>query len=289
MNTVFNYQQSTKDVENISAGFAISKLEQMQIQERLFTKPPGKINHFEIIWLKKGNTALQINDVDIDFAESNLYIITPGNSREYTSFTGVEGYCISFTAEFILLFDERYETRYSWADKYLKLTSILIEEEMQDDLDIIVKKMMTEYSNYFNQRQELLKALLNIFILYFSRNVQQIGSDNFLSREDELVRRFLKLRKENFLTKKMVSDYAGMLCVSANYLNRTVKKITGFTASYHIQQEIIIAAKKLAFRAGVNMKEIAYHLGFETPAHFSKFFKNNCGVNFTDFKKGIRG
>jgi len=37
----------------------------------------------------------------------------------------------------------------------------------------------------------------------------------------------------------------------------------------------------------MSMKEIAYHLGFDNLAHFSKFFKNNCGVNFTAFKKGL--
>jgi AraC-like DNA-binding protein len=35
------------------------------------------------------------------------------------------------------------------------------------------------------------------------------------------------------------------------------------------------------------MKEIAYSLGFDNLAHFSKFFKSNSGVNFTDYKKGI--
>ena len=83
----------------------------------------------------------------------------------------------------------------------------------------------------------------------------------------------------------MVSDYAGQLCVTPNYLNRTVKKVTGFTASHHIQQQIILEAKRKAIYSSVSMKEVAYYLGFDNLAHFSKFFKNNCGMNFTDFKK----
>jgi AraC family transcriptional regulator, transcriptional activator of pobA len=287
MKSVFSYQPLAAEVENIAAGFAISTLEQLHAAERLIGKQPGKISHFEIIWVKKGNTALQVNDENIDITERNLYIITPGNSREGISFTGVEGYYISFTTEFIFLLEERYETRYSWTDKYLNITAIAIEEEVQHELDVIVKKMMREYSNYFNQRQELLKALLNIFILYFSRNVQQMDSCNFQSREDELVKGFMQLLKNHIASKKKVSDYARTLFVTANYLNRVVKKATGFTASYHIQQEIIRAAKKHAGRSGTNMKQIAYQLGFETPAHFSKFFKNICGVNFTAFKKGM--
>jgi AraC-like DNA-binding protein len=33
------------------------------------------------------------------------------------------------------------------------------------------------------------------------------------------------------------------------------------------------------------MKEVAYSLGFEDIAHFSRFFKNTAGMNFTDFRK----
>jgi AraC-like DNA-binding protein len=83
----------------------------------------------------------------------------------------------------------------------------------------------------------------------------------------------------------MVSDYADDLCVTPNYLNRTVKKTTGYTASHHIQQQIILEAKRQATYFSTSMKRIAYNLGFDNLAHFSKFFKHNCGMNFTDFKR----
>ena len=83
----------------------------------------------------------------------------------------------------------------------------------------------------------------------------------------------------------MVCDYASVLSVSPNYLNRTVKKVSGYTASHHIQQQIVLEAKKQAIHYGVSMKEIAYQLGFDNPSHFSKFFKCNSGMNFTQFIK----
>ena len=86
-------------------------------------------------------------------------------------------------------------------------------------------------------------------------------------------------------SKKMVCDYANELNVSPNYLNRTVKKVSGNTASHHIQQQIILEAKRHAMYSGISMKEIAYQLGFDNIAHFSKFFKSKSGMNFTNFKK----
>jgi AraC family transcriptional activator of pobA len=68
-------------------------------------------------------------------------------------------------------------------------------------------------------------------------------------------------------------------------LNRTLKKTTGYTASHHIQQQIILEAKRQAMYLSTSMKQTAYYLGFDNLAHFSKYFKQNCGMNFTDFKK----
>lgn len=125
------------------------------------------------------------------------------------------------------------------------------------------------------------------FLIYLSKNMETANPEILHSRESQLVRSFMELLKKNFAKNKMVNDYAGQLYVSANYLNRTVKKITGFTASYHIQQHIISEAKRQALYSSVSMKEIAYNLGFDNLAHFSKFFKNNAGMNFTCFKKSI--
>ena len=36
------------------------------------------------------------------------------------------------------------------------------------------------------------------------------------------------------------------------------------------------------------MKEVAYGLGFDNLAHFSKYFETNSGINFTDFKRQVK-
>jgi YesN/AraC family two-component response regulator len=106
-------------------------------------------------------------------------------------------------------------------------------------------------------------------------------------KEKELVSRFMEHLNNHFATKKLVSDYADDLCISPNYLNTIIKKATGFPASHHIQQCIIREAKCRALRSGVMMKEIAYDLGFNDLAHFSKFFKNYSGSSFSSFMKGL--
>jgi AraC family transcriptional activator of pobA len=76
-----------------------------------------------------------------------------------------------------------------------------------------------------------------------------------------------------------------VISVTPNYLTEVVKKVTGNSASYHIQQRMVQEAKRLAMYSDANMKDIAYTLGFDDLSHFSKFFKNAAGMNFTEFKK----
>jgi AraC-like DNA-binding protein len=101
------------------------------------------------------------------------------------------------------------------------------------------------------------------------------------------VQRFMSLLKKNYTTHKMVSDYARELCLTPSHLNKIVKKVSGFPASYHIQQQIILEAKRQAIYYGLSMKEVAFSLGFDDYLHFSKFFKNNSGMNFTHFKSMV--
>jgi AraC family transcriptional regulator, transcriptional activator of pobA len=81
--------------------------------------------------------------------------------------------------------------------------------------------------------------------------------------------------------------YANELFVSPNYLTDVVKKVTGHSASYHIQQRTVQEAKRLIMYDEVTMKMVASSLGFEDLSHFSKYFKKAAGMNFTDFRKRI--
>jgi AraC family transcriptional regulator, transcriptional activator of pobA len=47
-----------------------------------------------------------------------------------------------------------------------------------------------------------------------------------------------------------------------------------------------LEAKRLARYSDLSVKEVAYELGYEDVAHFSKFFKKNQGLAFSDFRRG---
>ena len=299
MNAAFNYSQSTsfsnnrlithegKNLEN-TLRFEIHALEWKETQRSFWNGATEKLSCFEVIWMQRGTGVLEVDGQDHKLTENTIFCISPGHTRKCNMEPIPEGYYLSFTLEFIQL-SEGYTGGSAWLNRYTNssnITTIAIDDEVQCELDVIVHKMKWEFGNYYNRRSEVLKGLLNIFMIYLSRILKDPCPDVLQTREMELLNKFTELLKKNFIAKKMVSDYAYDLCVTSNYLNRIVKKTTGFTASHHIQQQIILEAKRQAMSFSTSMKQTAYNLGFDNLSHFSKFFKHNCGMNFTDFKRG---
>jgi len=244
--------------------------------------PGANKEQVELIWIKGGSSYIQTEGSRQLVTGNAIYCLSPWHNRKLFSPENAEGFYISFSPEFIHLSPASWMGDFDYSSNYI---SIPVEEDMQNELDFIAKKMICEFAGNSNRRAVLLQGLLNVFPLYISHNREESNPDTSATRENELVRNFMRLLKKNFIRNKMVSDYASDLCVTPNYLNRTIKKATGHTASHHIQQKIMLEAKKQALHSSVSMKEIAYNLGFDNIAHFSKFFKLNCGMNFTEFKK----
>ena len=300
MNTTIRYSQLAAFKNKFNAApsrnagdipsFEIYTLECIEDQQSSWDAEVQKLRNFEVIWIKTGKGFLQVDGQNYILTGNMIYCIPPGKIRKATIESGTEGYYISFATEFLFLSggDSHSSVWFEYFDGQSNVVSSCLDQDQHFELEMIAEKMKWEFSNHLSRRLELLKGLLNIFMIYFSRKLESPRQNTLTDNENELARKFIKLLKKQFHTKKMVIDYARQLCVTPNYLNRIVKKVTGFRASHHIQQQIVLEAKRHALYSSSSMKEIAYHLGFDNLAHFSTFFKKNCGMNFTDYKKGLK-
>ncbi|TKC65200.1 helix-turn-helix domain-containing protein [Pedobacter hiemivivus] len=265
--------------------FEIRTLDQCTCNE-LSTRQADQDNGYRIIWVQKGDGIFKIDLQSLMIKENVVYFLCPGQICVFGAEGKLEGYYIYLSPEFIHLLDRRSISSF-FTPKYNSFTvrSIQPDLDLQKDLEDIMAKMLKEFSLFTPSKLEILIGLFNIFIIYLSNGLELIQLKERSDRGSELAGEFFDLLNNHYRTKKMVSEYASILYVSPNYLNRSVKKISGFAARYHIHQAIVVEAKRQAIYTGSSMKEIAYFLGFKDYAHFSKFFKNNSGVNFTSFKK----
>ena len=99
-----------------------------------------------------------------------------------------------------------------------------------------------------------------------------------------LTKRFLQLVERNFLAIVSVRDYAEMLNVTSNHLIETTKRTLGKPAGRIIRERLLLEAKRLLCYSNMSASDIAYHLSFEDPSYFSRFFKKYTGVCPMEFR-----
>lgn len=250
---------------------------------------PRRHNYYKIIWVDQGGGTYMADLDKYSISNNTVYCLAPGQIYLFNADERTKGYVVSFTPEFLGLNENIYELLHhpGFLNDCPHTPVIKVSKEMQQEMQEIIEKMIREYDNFFLLRSEILKGFLKIFLIYLTRQFQRPAQYQNRTKNTALTNKFLALLEKNYATCKMVSDYAEELFVTSNYLNEIVKKVSGFPASYHIRQRIVLEAKRQAIYANASMKEIAYHLGFDDIAHFSKFFKNVSGMSFTEFKKKL--
>ena len=72
---------------------------------------------------------------------------------------------------------------------------------------------------------------------------------------------------------------------SKSSLNRRMNLITGKSPNTFIKEYRLIKSVKLLYNQVLNISEIAFETGFNSPAYFTKEFKNKFGLSPTNFTK----
>ena len=84
-----------------------------------------------------------------------------------------------------------------------------------------------------------------------------------------------------------IEDISKELNLSSSYISHTFKESTGYTVMQYLMDYRLIQAKYLIEVAGETktIKEISRECGFESDAHFNRFFKKKIGVTPNEYRK----
>jgi AraC family transcriptional activator of pobA len=75
-----------------------------------------------------------------------------------------------------------------------------------------------------------------------------------------------------------IAEYAQALTMTLPTLNRLCRQFSGKGALDLIQDRLLLAARRHLIYTDASVEAIAFGLGFQDPAYFSRFFKRRAGV-----------
>ena len=248
-------------------------------------KFPVYFNTFLVIWLQEGEGVLQIDNKKNVVKNDTVYFISWGQAYFFEGFDCMKGYALLFTLEFLgPLKNSSALLLNSGLFNNNSIASVSLCAETKIEMEQLICSMLREKMSAQELTAEILRSYLKLLLLRLAciKNIAVPGHSKIMG-DTSLVSQFLEMVQLHFIPMKKVADYAKKLSVTPNQLNKRVKDVTAFSASHHIQQTIISEAKRQASQ--MSLKEISYMLGFDDLSHFSKFFRNSTGTNFSDFKR----
>jgi AraC family transcriptional regulator, transcriptional activator of pobA len=271
--------------------FVIKTMEEIDEQLGGIADTPHRHNYYTVIWPVTATGKHIIDFREYPILPNHLFFVSPEQVHQIITDPQPTGFVILFTPEFL----EKNSIREDFISN-LKLfrnsddtPPLPLTEMMIPILRMFTERMMEEFRSGTDMRFEAIGAYLKLFLIECNGHCSIFPGDNTQTIEvgKNLVRSFREAVEKHFRTRHQVKDYAGELFVSPNYLNDVIRSSMDVTAKEFIQNRIILEAKRMATFTAKSSKEIGYDLGFDDPAHFSKFFKSVTKQSVQEFRNMV--
>lgn len=243
-------------------------------------------DHYMFFILEKGSGSLMIDFNEIQLSANMFYYVLPTQVHTRMRTEMAAGWFLAVDTSLIPpecrnVFENRLLLQQPYTMNEIQLRQcfnllILLHEKIEDD---------DTNPFYITVIHTLLQSFLAITAGCYNEHT---STDLKISRLAQLTNQFKKLLIIELRTVKSPRVYAGLLNVSEIYLNEALKKTTGFSVIYWIQQEVMMEAKRLLYYSQLTVKEIAHNLGYNDHSYFSRLFRKVTGISALAFREQYR-
>jgi|GEM_PF-137564 len=265
-------KQQLKKIEDEKLSFRVFDLDAEHIHA--YTTPHQK-DHFCILVVQSGDLKLQIEDRQYILNSSRISVIFPNQVHAIQAISEqVAGKIILF--EEVLFCSDILKNELSPYNINLSTqlnNTVLSAGEFAESIHTI-QLIKNIYEHPSLVRKEEARFYIKIFLLKLIESVH--GQHPVLGHktaDQHLYIEFKKLLHENYKEQRSVQYYADQLYITPKRLNAITKKHCGDTAINTIHNRILTEIKRQLMFADITHKEIAFDLGFNSPAALNKFVK----------------
>lgn len=260
------------DQNSLLEGFELFSTDGQQIE-----LGPLKTDFFYIGLNLTGSANVELNHFARKYSPNTIFFKSPDKIISIAQPSrGYYGYYLLFTEKFI----EKVVPNFNYLQQQFPFLSggvSLFELNLDETAQIkaLILKMEHELRQTVSNREWMIGSYL--FQLFITAHRSYTRQDYIITDQNRLhssiSERFTKLVDAHYKSIRGVKEYADMLHVTPNHLNRLIKKQSQKTASSIIQERLMLEMKTLLKYSSKNISEIAFELNFTDVAHFSNYFK----------------
>lgn len=241
--------------------------------------------YYKILYARDNECDLSIDGYQVHLKRHQVLFCTTLNILDIPKESGI--IAIVFNREFYCIRDHDHEVS---CNGILFFGSsqppiVTLEENHIKSFEAMFTIFQEEFETVDHIQGEMLRVMLKRLLIKSSRLIKQMREITAIPNAQlELLRKFHILVEQHYKEKHKVSDYAEMLFKSPKTLSNVFKKAGYPTPLTVINDRILLEAKRLLLFSNNTAEQIAYLLGYNEGAHFSKFFKSHTGLPPVEYR-----
>ena len=249
--------------------------------------PPTRSTAHILIFLTEGEAIMTIGSETYRIVQHECLVVPAGQVFAFNNVDLNQGYLCVFHHDFIIgkfgkadLLNE-FEFLEVWGNPRIELGA-----QPSEFVANLFKRVLIEYSANGLHNLDIIQPYF-IALLCEINQVYKPVSTSAQANAILITNRFKALLFKHFRTHHLVSDYASLLAITPNHLNKVVKAITNKSPTTWIDEAIVLEAKVLLSQSTMTVGEVAAEIGLFDASYFSRMFKKYEGMTPLAFRKMI--
>jgi AraC family transcriptional regulator, transcriptional activator of pobA len=255
----------------------------------IFPFHPYIMDGIVFVMCVEGKGKIKINLKEYDFQKNSIACILPGFIIEVQDC--VENFCIEYLFfSYNFFSDMRIFLNADIPFKIVQQPCLRLDQDEVNILleyhSLIVKRYTNEHLPFYNKIiRNLLRALLYEIMCIYEKS--STGAKLFTNRNEEIFYQFSELLVQNYQKERSVAFYADRISITAKYLTKVIKTVTGRKALELINEMTILHIKALLKSSNLTVLQVSEELNFSSPSFFGRFFKKYTGMTPIAYRDSI--
>ncbi len=239
----------------------------------------------QMIFVQRGRGVVLAEGTRLQYRPPALVLTPAGSVHGFEFEPGTTGHVVSISVELQREIEQREPATAALFERPLTLElprAALRDTDVRRSMQLLVREYTRSDAGHGLALHGWLEVLLgNVLRL---AQVQPNPADPVVGQRRQLVARFGELVERRFRGNQAVSEYAAALHVSESRLRTACLAATGQSPIQLINARILLEAKRQLHSTDSPVREIAYALGFEDAAYFTRFFTRRAGASPRAFR-----
>ena len=226
----------------------------------------------KFFWISKGNGRCMINGVTRSFGPNTVIFIPHDAPHQLELSSNVFGVVVTVDPAVTVALPER--------TVFLPILNLMDQKQIANRFD----RVFAEFNATGVGRNQAVECLVGLLSVHVARMAQKHLKDPQTSAAQRLMENFVNLLEKEYRTARTLAEYAKELGVTPTHLTRVCQQVNGKSASRLIQERVLAEARMMLTNTDHKILEISNHLGFSSPAYFTRLFSQKQGQTPKEFR-----